>query len=526
MMHTPSLAIRLCALVALCCWLPGADCHAIERSSSYRGALNSICADDLQRHVDFLADDDLQGRLPGTAGSRQAQEYLQASLERSGMEPAGAEGSFLQPFAGKYHNVFGFLEGSDPSLKNEVILVGAHYDHVGYGNEENSAGPIGHIHNGADDNASGTSAVLELAEALSVLPQPPKRSVLFAFWDGEEEGMLGSRHWAAHPTVPLARLSGVLNLDMVGRLRDNDLTVYGSRSGLGFRRLVSQQNDDTGLAIDFSWELEDDADHYTFFQRDLPVLFFHTGIHDQWHAPSDDADLINHRGMTRVSRLAFNVLYELTERPRPSVFRPAAGEETEQAREQYESRVPKLRERLGAQWCEMADCHSLVHVAHVSHDSPAARAGIREGDRIVEFADNRISNQEQLTSAVMLAEHRVPLVIQRPNQDEFVNLTVELDGAPMRLGITWRLDDAEPDTIILTRVVPGSPAAVAGLRRGDRVYRADGRNFADQDAFLRIVGEADDSLSLTFERQGRLNTAVLRFLEREKDAAGMIVVAE
>lgn len=155
-------------------------------------------------------------------------------------------------------------------------------------------------------------------------------------------------------------------------------------------------------------------------------------------------------------------------------------------------------------------------------------AGIRAGDQIVEFAHNRISSPVQLTSAVMLAEHRVPLAPRRPNQDAFVNLTVELDGAPMRLGIIWRLDDAEPDTIILTRVVPGSPAAVAGLRGGDRVYQADGRDFADQDAFPRIVGQADDSLALTFERRGRLDTAVLRlrFPERERATAGMVVLAE
>ena len=121
--------------------------------------------------------------------------------------------------------------------------------------------------------------------------------------------MLGSKHWCDYPTVSLDRVTAVLNLDMIGRLRDNSLTVYGSRTSHGFRRLVSQENDDLGLELDFSWELEDDADHYTFFQREIPVLFFHTGVHDQWHAPTDDAALINHQGMNRVVRLAFRTLF-------------------------------------------------------------------------------------------------------------------------------------------------------------------------------------------------------------------------
>ncbi|HUT10297.1 MAG TPA: M28 family peptidase [Thermoguttaceae bacterium] len=251
----------------------------------------------------------------------------------------------------------------------------------------------------------------------------------------------GRLHWAEHPTVPLDRVRAALNLDMVGRLRDDRLTVYGTRSGFGLRRLVSRQNEDPGLTIDFSWELEDDADHWTFFDRRIPVLFLHTGLHDEFHSPRDDAQRIDSRGMNRVARLAFHLLYDLAERPEVPRFREAARRETEKLREQLASETPKLRDRLGANW------------------------------------------------------------------------QVQLDGKPMRLGITFLDDDAEPGTVVITYVVAGSPAAEAGLQAGDRIYQVDGNDFADQRVLLELLGAASDRLPLLIERQGQLRTVVVYFQE-------------
>ena len=279
------------------------------------------------RCVDWLADEQREGREAGTQGGRAAGEYLAQEYARCHLRGGGTEGYF-QPFPPNYRNVMAIVAGSDPKLRDQVILVGAHYDHIGYGGGGLSLAGYGAIHPGADDNASGTAAVVGLAKAWTMLNGSPKRSVLFANWDGEEKGLLGSRYWVAQPTVPLAHLAAALNLDMVGRLRDNHLIVYGSRSGYGWRRLLSLQNGDAGLNLDFTWTLEARADHYSFFAADIPVLMFHTGMHDDYHRPSDVAARINSRGIEQVTRLLFALVYDLANRPAVPEFRAAAAYET------------------------------------------------------------------------------------------------------------------------------------------------------------------------------------------------------
>ncbi len=519
-MRIRDLAVRpLAVVIAVWCSCWTVSCQATERSSSYLAALESISAECLRNHLDYLADDAMEGREAGTEGGRRAAEFLREQLANLQIRGAGVDGGFFQPFAPNFRNVVGLLQGSDPELKDQVVIVGAHYDHVGYGTKENSRGPIGKIHNGADDNASGTSALLELAEAFSRLPEAPRRSILFAFWDAEEKEMLGSRHWLGQPTIPLGRLAAVLNLDMIGRLRQNRLTVYGSRSGYGFRRLVSRQNNRIGLRLDFSWELEDDADHYPFFRRGTPVLFLHTGLHNEFHSPADDAELIHGEGMERVVRLAFHVLHDLAQRPSRPRFRQAAGRETEKLRSQLAAYTPKLPDRLGADWSRRPEDGRGVRLLRVGVNSPAAEADIRAGDRIVRFADHEIRSGEDLTAAVMLAEHRVPVVVRRPRRAKPLKLTVQLAGNPLRLGITWRVDGAEPGTIILTHVVPGSPAADAALRPGDRIYQVAGEDFADQKAFVELLGDRPDLLELLVEREGQLRTVVLNLGGRPQKRA-------
>ena len=229
----PAAAVLFC-----CTWT--VSVHAVEKNSSYRAALESIQADELSEQVGRLADAAMEGREAGTRGGRAAADYLADQYARLHLRGAGVEGGFLQPFAPNFRNVLAILEGGDPQLRDQVIVVGAHYDHVGYGGRGYSLGPYGYIHPGADDNASGTAAVLELAEAFTVLSGPPKRSILFAAWDAEEKGLLGSKHWVAHPTVPLDRVAAAVNLDMVGRLRDEHLIVFGSRSGLRLAAAAEQ----------------------------------------------------------------------------------------------------------------------------------------------------------------------------------------------------------------------------------------------------------------------------------------------
>ncbi len=510
-----SLTMRRTALVTAtaCSFLSAASStvsSAAERGFSYRAALESIRADDLSGHVHHLADDALEGREAGQRGGRAAGDYLAERFAELQLRPAGIGGGYFQPFGKDYRNVLALLPGSDPAWKNQVIVLGAHYDHVGYGSEHNSRGPVGHVHNGADDNASGTSALLELAEAFSLLGQPPRRSVLLIAFDAEELGMLGSRHWVAHPTVPLDRVAFMLNMDMVGRLRDNRLTIVGSRSAYGLRRLVSHHNSQLGLLLNFTWNVYDNADHHLFFQQGIPVLMPHTGPHDEYHSPRDDVERINSAGMSRITRLLFHVTYDLAEwgeeMPR---FRPAARSENEQLRKQLTARTPKLTSRLGISWSPQPDDDPGIRVASVAYNSPAQDADLHVGDRIVVFAGQEIHGGNDLAGTVMRAENPVKAMVYRTDSAEPEELEIRLRGEPMRLGIAWRVDEAEPGTVLLTNVVAGSPAAEADLRPGDRIYQVDGEDFEDDGQFAELVQTLSDPLRLLVERHGQLRTVVL-----------------
>ena len=200
-----SVFLRLPRSCCSCVW--AVSVRAAEKNSSYQAALESIKADELAEEVGTLANDAMEGREAGTRGGRAAADYLAGQYARLHLRGGGPDGAFLQPFEPNFHNVLAILQGSDPKWRDQVIVVGAHYDHLGYGGRA-SLGPYGYIHPGADDNASGTAAVLELAKAFTILSVGPKRSILFAAWDAEEKGLLGSKHWVAHPTVPLGTRGG------------------------------------------------------------------------------------------------------------------------------------------------------------------------------------------------------------------------------------------------------------------------------------------------------------------------------
>jgi Zn-dependent M28 family amino/carboxypeptidase len=291
-------------------------------------AVASITTDELKIHVDVLADDTFEGREAGSRGGRAAGNYLLKAFEKLELKPAGDAGSYVQSFGSSSRNILGLIEGSDPELKDQIVVLGAHYDHVGYGRATNSYGPWGYIHNGADDNASGIAGLLEIADALKRLPVPPRRSVLLACWDGEESGLLGSRHWTSWPTLPLARVACAINMDMIGRMQDGRLEVLGTRTGLGLRRLVSVANEERAATLDFSWQLKADSDHWPFYERRIPVLMFHTGLHGDYHRPSDDAHRINHAGLASVTRVAFQTVVQLADAEQAPAFREAVRRES------------------------------------------------------------------------------------------------------------------------------------------------------------------------------------------------------
>lgn len=477
--------------------------EAAEKGSAYRAALESITHVELKGHVDYLASDTLEGREAGTRGGRAAADYLVSRLNRSPFRAAGVDGGFLQPFAPNFRNVLFLLEGSDPELKNQYVVIGAHYDHIGYGARASLDG-YGQIHNGADDNASGTAGLMELADAFATLPEPTRRSILFAFWDAEEKGLLGSKHWVSNPTVPPPQVVVMLNLDMIGRLRGERLLVLGTRSAYGLRRFAALSNQETGLLLDFPWKMTPEADHYPFFERGIPVLMFNTDLHGQYHRATDDAHLINNEGMQRVSRLMFAIAYGLANSPRTLQYRSQAKHETQEPKHTMFGAAAQMPDRLGIA-CELqVTCGRGVRVTHVDSGSPAQRSGLQPGDRVLQFSGQEIQLTSDLVRAVMRAENPVPLVVERSGQPEAVRLTANLVGGPMRLGLSWRLDEAEPGTVILTYVAPSSPAAQAGLEVGDRVYQIAGRDFADDAEFARLAKTLPGPIRLLVERRGQI----------------------
>lgn len=466
----------------------------------------SITAPDLRAHIDVLADDTFEGREAGARGGHAAAGYLAQQLARHDLRPAGIDGGFAQPFGPGYRNVLGLVAGSDPDVRQQVIVVGAHYDHVGYGNATNSYGPTGYIHNGADDNASGTAALLELAEALAALPSAPRRSILLAFWDGEEKGLLGSKHWLSAPTISLPNVRAAINVDMVGRLREERVEIFGVRTGTGLRRLCAGCNQEAGLRLDFSWELKANSDHYPFIERGIPCVMLHTGLHRDYHRPSDDAHLLNTPGLERVTRLLFDLVLELANRSDLPSFRPEATRETVAEGKRLEAPSGPPLPRLGVTWHEGISRGLLL--SRVEPESPAAMAGIRTGDRLLACNDEPIRDGDSFRGTIRTAPASVVLTVARGDGSAAERVNVALAGTPERIGIAWREDHAEPGTIVLTRVTPGTLAERAGLRLRDRISAVNGRSFRSHE-FAALVTAFSDATELVVEREGRLLTVTL-----------------
>jgi len=282
-------------------------------------------------------------------------------------------------------NVIGVLPGTDPSLKAEAVVLGAHYDHLG------RAGGV--VHPGADDNASGTAVVLGLARAFAAIGGAP-RTLVFAFFSGEEIGLLGSAHYARHAAVPLDRTVAMLNFDMVGRMQNRRMEIGGVASGAGLRALATAAAT-TSARDDVA--LEDDpfapSDQASFYAAGVPVLFFHTGSHDDYHRPGDTADKINGAGMADVARIGGDVAERLGREPRPlyvKLSRPASGSH-------------RSGTGGGAFLGVSVDGRSEsdgVRLGSVIVDSAAARAGLRDGDIIVRLDGVLLNRFDDLRRAL------------------------------------------------------------------------------------------------------------------------------
>ncbi len=290
-------------------------------------------------------------------------------------------------------NVVGLLPGR--SGECPCIVVGAHYDHLGTGSVYSLApGSVGQVHPGADDNASGTSGVLALAHVLSRHGEPPDHSILFIAFAGEELGLLGSSYYAGHPVCPPDQTFAMINLDMIGRVSKNRLYVGGAGTSPHFRELVETANRAVGFELNYSASGYGASDHTSFTVRGVPVLFFFSGLHSDYHKPSDTWEKIDAADGARAVELTAKVVESidgLTERPQfvrvqepsPPAGGPGAGYGP------YFGSIP-----------DFGQSEHGVRFADIRDGSPAAKAGFKAGDILIEFGDRKIENLYDFTYAL------------------------------------------------------------------------------------------------------------------------------
>ena len=476
-------------------------------------ARSSITTGELRNHVGVLADDMLEGREAGSRGGLAAAKYIIARLQEAQLQPAGPNGGFKQSFLHGHQNLLAVLPGSDPELRDEYLVIGAHYDHVGYGSRRNSYGPWGYIHNGADDNASGVATLLEIIDALSQSEHRPRRSILFAFWDGEEKGLLGSKHWVAQPTVPVEAIKLAINIDMVGRMTDGRIEVGGTRMAAGLRRLLCSSGLGEGTWLDFSWDYKDNSDHWTFCEAGIPSIYFHTGLHEDYHRPSDDVEKLNIEGMRQVSTYLLERLDQLANAERLPGYRAQGHQETPATQRQVERRLPVIAPRLDFTWKYVASVPAVVVVEQVPWNSMAMQAGLVVGDRIVGVQGESITSEAMLPAIALQSDQPVELQVERAGEDQPVNVVLSLVGSPTRLGLSWRTDAAEPQSVYVTRVVPYSPADLAGIKLYDRLYAFNGKPISGADELLvrvqTLLDAGTETLQFEMESRGSLREMVL-----------------
>lgn len=310
-------------------------------------------------------------------------------------------------------NVIGVIEGEGPHA-DETIVVGAHYDHLGMGGYGSRTPERSEVHNGADDNATGTAAILELARRFAASETKPARRIVFIAFSAEERGLIGSAHYVENPTVPLEKIVAMVNFDMIGWLREDALTIYGAASSPSFTPVIEAAGVDTGLdlkPIDAGFA---GSDHLPFVSKQIPAMFLHTGLTSTYHTPDDDFESINVEGAVRVidySEKLVKGLCDLEETPTFQAARP---------------REPRRRlAYLGARIDFSEDAGGLL-VSEVTEDSPAAKAGLQTGDIVLSIGDAELKTREDLIAA-----------LRAGRAGETVSAKIKRDGQEMTLEFTY-----------------------------------------------------------------------------------------
>ncbi|MBA3520987.1 MAG: M28 family peptidase [Gemmatimonadales bacterium] len=397
--------------------------------------------------IRYLSDDRLGGRMTGSPGADTAAAYLARRFEQVGLQPAA--GGWFQsftvakeaPVAQHAHvgglqakNVIGILPGRDPVLRNEAVIIGAHYDHLGLGGF-GSLDPdsTGEVHNGADDNASGAAMLIQIARRMA--GTRPARTLVFIAFSGEELGLLGSSHYVKAPIYPLAATLAMLNLDMVGRLRDKRLIVYGTRTAKEFPALLDSLNWYAGFDLKRQGDGYGPSDHSSFYAAGRPVLHLFTDLHEDYHRTTDDWNKIDQDGFEQVSDFTTGIVTALANRPtrltpvnlsEPSSTGPAAGHHADSAAAAV---TPGYGAYLGT-IPDMSDSPGGVRLLGVRTGSPAEKAGLRGDDVITRIGPMQVPDLQAMTDA--LRSHKsgdtVDIVFKRGDRVTTVRATLGTRG--------------------------------------------------------------------------------------------------
>lgn len=357
----------------------------------------------IKEDVMFLANDSLEGRQTGSKGEIKAAKYIAKRFSDLGLDPKGTDGYFqkfsFKPKTNPHQKVSYSVKDGDSTITgtnvigyldnkaDNTVIIGAHFDHLGYGAEGSLyRGDTIQIHNGADDNASGVGVLLDLAKKLKGANKG--NNYLFITFSGEEMGLLGSNYYAKNPTFTNDKANYMVNMDMVGRLKaDSTLAVYGVGTSPIFKQTLKAHNEKFKLIENESGV--GPSDHTSFYNVDIPVLHFFTGQHEDYHKPTDDFDKLNYEGMNTISSYIFDVITDLDDNGKLP-FRKTKNESEE---------TPRFKVGLGVIPDYMFDGKGM-RIDGLTEDKPAQKAGLEKGDVVVKLGDSTITDMTSYMKAL------------------------------------------------------------------------------------------------------------------------------
>jgi hypothetical protein len=379
----------------------------------------------LEKDIAFLADDKLEGRAIGTEGEKLAADYIAKTFEGFGLSPKGNDGYFQlfnvnkpaspheQAVIGEDgtgitgRNVVGFIDNNAGS----TVIIGAHFDHLGYGSEGSLYRGEPAIHNGADDNASGTAAIMQLARIMKA--KGKDKNYLFIAFSGEENGLWGSNYFSKNATVELGKVDYMINLDMVGRMNEEKtVAISGVGTSPVWNEKIALANTDT-LKLVTSESGVGPSDHTSFYLQDIPVLHFFTGQHEDYHKPSDDSDKINYTGIVKVVRLIERVMLSLDPEEKIAFTKTqdSSGDN------------PRFTVSLGVVPDYLYDGQGM-RIDGISENKPAEKAGMQKGDIVMKLGDSTIVDMMGYMRALSIFKAGDKTQLQYKRSEEIISVDI------------------------------------------------------------------------------------------------------